>query len=121
MNHWQRGDIIVVAFPYMEPTGRVVVKGRPGLIVSSEWVNQNTADVIVAAISSRRPVQNYPTDFRIASGTPTFQRSGLRVTSIVKTAVVATIPQSVITRRLGSLTADEMRRIDRCLRAGLEL
>ena len=105
----------------MEPTGNVVVKGRPALIVSSGWVNQNTADVIVAAISSRLPAQSYPIDFRFVSGTPTFQRSGLRVTSIVKTAVLATIPQSVITRCLGSLTADEMQRIDRCLSASLEV
>jgi mRNA-degrading endonuclease toxin of MazEF toxin-antitoxin module len=81
----------------------------------------NTADIIVAAISSRRPARDYPTDFRIVFGTPTFQRSGLRVTSIVKTAVVATIPQSVVTRRLGALTADEMRQIDRRLRASFEL
>ena len=121
MNNWQRGNIVVVAFPYTEPNGRVVVKGRTALIVSSAWVNQNTADVLVAAISSRRPAQSYPTDFRIVVGTPTFQRSGLRVTSIVKTAVLATIPQSVITRRLGSLTTDEMQQIDRRLRASLEL
>ena len=120
-NNLQRGDIIVVAFPYTEPSGSVVVRGRPALVVSSAWVNQNTADVIVAAISSRRPAQSYPTDFRIFVGTPTFQRSGLRVTSIVKTAVLATIPQSVITRRLGSLTTDEMQQIDRCLRTSLEL
>lgn len=121
MSTWQRGDIVVVAFPYTDAHGRVTVKGRPALVISSAWVNENTEDVIVAAISSRQPSRGYPTDFRIEEGTSTFQRSGLRVTSIVKAAVVATIPQSVVARRLGQLTREDLQRADRCLRAALEL
>lgn len=121
MNSWKRGDIVVVAFPYMEPTGRVVVRGRPALIISGAWVNQHTADVVVAAISSRRPARAYPTDFHIVQGSPTFQRSGLHVTSIVKTAVVATIPQAVISRQLGWLTVEDMQQVDLCLRASFDL
>ena len=121
MSVWKRGDIVVVAFPYTEADGRVAVKGRPGLIVSGGWVNENTEDIIVAAISSRRPTRDYPTDFPIEEGTSAFRNSGLRVTSIVKAAVIATIPQSVVSRKLGHLTSKDLVGTDNCLRVALEL
>lgn len=121
MSTWQRGDIVVVAFPYTEANGHITVKGRPAFVISSSWVNENTEDVIVAAISSRQPPRDYPTDFRIEEGMSTFQRSGLRVSSVVKAAVVATIPKSVVARRLGHLTKEDMHKADQCLRAALEL
>lgn len=121
MSRWTRGDIVVVAFPYTEATGEVVVKGRPALVISGEWVNQHTEDVIVAAISSRKPARTYPTDFRIEKGSSTFGHSGLRVSSTVKGAVVATIPQTVVTRRLGKLNRPDMEKVDKCLRSSLEL
>ena len=121
MSTYQRGDIVVVAFPYTGSDGRVTVKGRPALIISSAWVNKNTEDIIVAAISSRQPTRDYPTDFCIEKGTSTFQHSGLRVSSIVKSAVVATIPKYVVARRLGALTGEDLPEADRCLRAALEL
>ncbi len=121
MSTWQRGDIVVVAFPYTDAHSSVIVKGRPALIIPSAWVNENTQDIIVAAISSRQPSPGYPTDFRIEKGTPTFQRSGLRVASIVKAAVVATIPQSVVARKLGQLTREDVQKANRYLRAALEL
>ncbi len=108
-------------FPYTEADGRIVAKGRPALVVSSAWVNRNTQDVIVAAISSRQPAQPYPTDFKIAEGTPAFQRSGLKVASIVKCTVLATLPQTVLAHRLGRLGPVEMQQVDGCLRASLHL
>ena len=121
MSRWKRGDIVVVTFPYTEADGRIVVKGRPALVVSSAWVNRSTQDVIVAAISSRQPAQPYPTDFKIAEGTAAFKRSGLKVSSIVKGTALATLSQTVIARRLGSLGPVEMRQVDGCLRASLQL
>lgn len=121
MSVWMRGDIVVVAFPYTKADGLVTVKGRPALVISSSWVHENTEDVIVAAISSRQPPCIYPTDFRIEEGTSTFQKSGLRVTSIVKSSVVASIPQSVVARKLGHLPRDDVQQVDQYLRAALSL
>ena len=111
----------MVAFPYTEADGRIAVKGRPVLVISSNWVNKNTEDIIVAAISSRGPTRDYPTDFSIEEGTSAFRNSGLRVTSIVKAAVIATILQKVVSRTLGHLETQELLEVDRCLRKAVEL
>jgi mRNA-degrading endonuclease toxin of MazEF toxin-antitoxin module len=121
MNAWKRGDIVVVAFPYTEPDGRIAVKGRPALVISGNWINENTEDIIIAAINSRIPSRIYPTDFRIEKGTSTFQNSGLRVTSTVKAAVLGTIPQTVVARKLDRLTIEDLLGADDCLRAAIGL
>ncbi len=119
--NWQRGDVVVVAFPYTESDGRIIVKGRPALVVSGDWVNRNTADVIVAAISSRVPRQQYPTDLPLVTGTPVYAQSGLTMTSIVKGAALATIAQQAVSRRLGRLDQVAMAQMDACLRAAFGL
>lgn len=119
--NWQRGDVVVVAFPYTESDGRIIAKGRPALVVSGDWVNRNTADVIVAAISSRVPRQQYPTDLPLVAGTPVYAPSGLTMTSIVKGAALATIAQQAVSRRLGRLDQAAMTQMDACLRAAFGL
>jgi mRNA interferase MazF len=49
---YKRGDIILVPFPFTDLT---IAKQRPGLVVSSDLLNNVRDDLLVAAITSQVP------------------------------------------------------------------
>jgi mRNA-degrading endonuclease toxin of MazEF toxin-antitoxin module len=102
-SHWQpqRGEVVLVNFPFVDTGGQAQAKLRPAVVVSGQVVHQTTADVLIAAISSRPASQSIPTDYEITIGTLEHKRAGLKKTSWVKASNLANIPRSAVTRRLG--------------------
>ena len=87
---------------------------RPVVIIQNDTGNLYSPTVIVAAVTSRRKKPSLPVHVRI-----TAEESGLRRDSVVLLEQVRTLEKTRLTRYLGSLGEDAMRRIDRAL--GLSL
>src|SRR5271156_1284925 len=97
-----RGDIVLVAVP--DISGKPG-KTRPTLVVSSDRNNQRLQDAIVAVITSTtRHAKLEATQLLIELATPEGKVSGLLNDSAVKCERLHAILQSLIKRRVGSLS-----------------
>ena len=121
--HWQpqRGEVVLVHFPFIDTGDQARAKLRPAVVISGETIHQTTADVLIAAISSRPTSQPLPTNYEIAVGTPEHEIAGLKKTSWVKASNLANIPRSAVTRRLGQLAPAGLEELDKRLKLALEL
>jgi len=117
--HLQRGEIILVRFPFIGSHAALQAKVRPAVVVSGPLFHRHTADVIVAAISSRPASSPLPTDYEIHLDTPEASASGLKRDSWVKAGTLATIPRRAALRRLRRLTAAGLQAVDECIRRAL--
>ncbi len=119
--HPHRGEVVLVQFPFLDTGGQAQVKPRPAVVISSQVIHQQTADVLIAAISSRPISQPLPTDYPITYGTPEAKSTGLKRTSWVKASNLATVPRAAVGRRLGRLTPQGLQAVDDRLRLALGL
>jgi len=87
---------------------------RPVLVIQNDTGNLHSPTVIVAAITTRHKKPGLPIHVPI-----TAQESGLRYDSVVLTEQVRTLEKSRLTRYLGALSPEAMKRIDHAL--GLSL
>lgn len=87
---------------------------RPVLIIQNDTGNFHSPTVIVAAITTRHKKPGLPIHVPI-----TAQESGLKHDSVVLTEQVRTLEKSRLSKYLGSLSPEAMKRIDRAL--GLSL
>ena len=87
---------------------------RPVVIIQNDTGNLHSPTVIVAAITTRRKKPGLPIHVPISAG-----ESGLPQDSVVLTEQVRTLEKSRLTRYLGALTPEAMKRLDHAL--GLSL
>ncbi|MDX1970469.1 MAG: type II toxin-antitoxin system PemK/MazF family toxin [Planctomycetaceae bacterium] len=113
----ERGDIVLVDFPYSDQTGSKV---RPALVVQDDRWNAILDDTILAVITSslRRNV-GAPTQLQIRMGTIESAGSGLLFDSLVDCQTLLTYDKTLILARLGRLSSGVMMRIDECLKQSL--
>jgi mRNA interferase MazF len=107
-----RGDVVLVGFVFSDESGRKV---RPALVITSSAYHRARREVILAAITSnvrRRLVA----DHLLAD----WKAAGLLFPSLV-TGIVRTVKQTMIERKLGSLTKADMHAVERELRRALDL
>ena len=115
----QRGDIIIVAFPYISGGGG---KNRPALVVQCDRNNGRLQNTIVAMITGNvRLAATEPTQLLIDPATPEGKSSGLAYPSAVKCENLYTISQGDMIRKLGSIPPSLMARVDTCLKEALGL
>jgi mRNA interferase MazF len=114
----QRGDIVLVWFPFTSGAGGKV---RPGLVVQNDANNQRLTNTILAAITSTTHRSREPTQLLIELGTPEGKASGLLFDSAITCENLATVEQRLIQRKIGSLASSLMVRVDQCLKASLGL
>lgn len=86
---------------------------RPVVIIQNDMGNLHSPTVIVAAVTTRSK-PHLPVHVHITAA-----ESGLRRDSVVLLEQVRTLEKTRLTRRLGSLGEDAMRRIDRALALSL--
>ena len=115
----QRGDIVLVDFPYSDRTGSKV---RPALVVQSDSLNQQLADTIIALVSgSKSRFVGAASQLVVDISTPDGIRTGLRHASVIQCENLITLDQSLILRTIGRLSSAMIRQIDSCLKAALGL
>jgi len=83
---------------------------RPVVIIQNDIGNRHSPTVIVAAVTTRRKKPELPVHVCI-----TAQESGLARDSVVLTEQVRTLEKTRLSRYLGTLSDEAMRRIDRAL------
>ncbi len=112
MIDFKRGDVVLVRFIFSDETG---AKRRPAVIVSTSDYHHGRQEAIIAAITSnvdRLLVGDYQiTDWKAA---------GLLFPSVA-TAIIRTIKQATIERRLGTMPSIDMQAIEVKLREVLGL
>jgi mRNA interferase MazF len=112
MTGYKRGDVVLVRFIFSDETGE---RQRPAVIVSSDAYHQSRQEAIIAAITSR-------TD-RILVGDHLindWEGAGLLFPSVA-TAIIRTIKQGMIAKKLGMMPPPDMKRIESNLRDVLGL
>ena len=115
----QRGDVVLVDYPFSDRTGSKV---RPCLVVQIDANNRRLDDTIVAAISSNaKRGALEPTQFTVDVKTPEGRQSGLLFNSTVQCENLVTVDCRFIQRRIGGLPPSLMTQIDDCLRTSLGL
>ena len=111
-----RGDVILIDFPFSDQTGS---KLRPALVAQIDSLNQTRDDTILVAIS--RTQRYVATEVLIDITTSEGLQSGLHHTSVVDCALVGTFDQDLIIHTLGSLPDSLMQEVEEKLRSVLEL
>jgi mRNA interferase MazF len=114
----RRGDVVLVRFPFSSGVGG---KRRPALVVQADANNQRLTNVIIAAITTTTHRSGQPTQWLLTASSPAGQQAGLLHDSVVTCENLATVEQTLVTRRLGSLPEADMRAINDCLKASLGL
>jgi len=112
MTGYKRGDIILVNFVFSDETG---IKRRPAVVLSSVEYHQGRQEVIIAAVTGNTE--------RLLTGDlliKDWEAAGLFFPSIV-TGILRTIKHSMITRKLGVITTQDMLALDNNLRLILDL
>lgn len=109
---FRRGDVVLVGFIFSDESG---VKKRPGVVLSSEAYHRNRQEAIIAAVTGN--VDRLLTgDYRIAR----WREAGFLYPSTA-TGIIRTIKQSMIHRKLGTLSSQDLRGVEAALRQALTL
>jgi len=108
----KRGDIYLAS---LDPViGSEQGGVRPVLIVQNDMGNLHSPTVIVAAITTRHKKPRLPTHVPILAS-----ECGIRHDSVVLMEQVRTLEKTRLTKRLGSVPPETMRRVDAALRLSL--
>lgn len=87
---------------------------RPALVIQNDIGNEKAATTIVAAISSS--LRSYPINVRIDP-----PQGGIGYPSIVKTSQILTVDQTRLEVKLGQLSKEKMREVDKAVKLSLDL
>lgn len=116
----RRGDVVVIAFPFITE-GRVERKHRPALVIQADRYNRRRAAVILAAITSTRTHEGLPSKVLVPKESEAGRRAGLRTDSVIDCQTIVTVPRDELVARLGKLPPEAMGRVDRALEDALGL
>ncbi|MBC8456477.1 MAG: type II toxin-antitoxin system PemK/MazF family toxin [Deltaproteobacteria bacterium] len=112
MIKFKRGDVVLVEVVFSEGSG---TKKRPALIISTDDYNESRQEVIIVAITSNVK--------RILYGDTKIQNwkdTGLIYPSLV-TGIIQTIKSNMITYKLGTLSKQDLKRVQANLKKTLKL
>src|SRR5258708_11716597 len=109
----RRGEIYLVAF---DPTiGHEIQKTRPAVIIQNDVSNQYSPITIVAAISSQFRNPPHPREVPIQPG----GKTGLNQPAAVILNQIRSIDRERLVKRLGTIDAATMRKVDDTLMISL--
>jgi mRNA interferase MazF len=94
---YKQGDIILVPFPFTDLSGEKV---RPALVLSGKGEGD---DLTLCFVSSIIPSKILNNEVLIDKTQESFNKTGLKVSSIIKVTKIATLEKKVILGKLGVL------------------
>lgn len=109
----QPGDVVLVRFPF---TDLSTAKLRPAVVLATRG-----DDVTIVGIFSGLPQLVRETWIPLSTQDPAFSDTGLKTTSVIKAERIAVIEQSIVVRKLGSLTPAKMDEVKRAVKLALNL
>lgn len=107
----KRGDIVLIRYPFTDLSSDKV---RPALVISSDSYMQKSKDAIFVCFSSNINNQE-STDVLINQEDPEFSTTGLKKSSLVKTAKIVILEKSLAHRLLGQADPKIMQKVDNML------
>jgi mRNA interferase MazF len=110
-----RGDVILVLFPNSDLR---TAKTRPAVVVQANNLKTGLSQIVVAMVSSRTSRAGHASRIVLRLAAPDGNQSGLLRDSVVMTDNLATVFDSAIARRIGSIS---MANVDQALRHTLGL
>ena len=113
-----RGSVVLVRYPFTDLTG---TKVRPAIIITPDKFLSSIDDVACLFISSVIPSKLLPTDVLLEPHHPSFQRTGLKFRSIIRTHKFTVLHKSLVYRVLGNIDDALMSIVDQRLRMALGL
>lgn len=105
---YKKGDIVVVKFPFVGKEISETRKGRPALVICDDTVEKRYEDVILAAITSQVPVDIMELEIVLES----IKITGLVKKSLLRLDVIMTIPEQLISRKIGVLPENLMKEVE---------
>lgn len=114
MNDLRRGDVVLVAFPFVYGH-EAQRKRRPALVVQSDRYNRRRDAVILAALTTAKAHRDLPCKIVITRDSVEGRRGGLRLDSVVDCQTLVTLPREEIVARLGRFSDAFMARVDTAL------
>src|SRR5262249_21758662 len=114
----QRGDVVLVDFPYPSGTGSKV---RPALVIQNDRDNVRLTNTIVAQITGTTHRALEATHVLVEVATPEGQQPGLRFDSVVNCVNLLTLDKAKVLRLVGNLPDSLMIRVSDALKATLGL
>ncbi|NCN52134.1 type II toxin-antitoxin system PemK/MazF family toxin [archaeon] len=110
----KRGDIIIANF---EPIGGSEQGGiRPAIVVQNDIHNKYSPVTIVAAITSKKFIKEYPTNIFLSK-----KDSKLTLDSTILTNQLRTIDKSRIKKRISGLSPSLMYQVNLAIKISLDL
>ena len=114
VNYPRRGEVYLVNF---DPViGAEIRKTRPALILQNDIANRHSPLTIVAAITSQFEEPLYPTEVLLTAG-----EGGTTKDSVILLNQIRSVDKRRLTRRLGMIRSESIRRVDRSLQISLGL
>ena len=114
----KRGDVILCAFPH---ASQAPAKTRPAVVVQADFYNERIKNLLVAALTSVMTNRGDAAHFLIEADSAEGKRSGMFVDSLVSCINLAVVPPRNVVRKVGALSDEAMREVDKSLRAALGL
>jgi len=105
---YEKGDIVIIKFPFLLKEGHEVRKGRPALVVSNSEVRRRYNDTILATITSQIPPEIMEMEIVLESENST----GLIKRSLLRLDFIMTIPEESISRKIGVIPEQVMKIVD---------
>ena len=110
-----RGEIYLVEF---DPArGHEIQKTRPAVVIQNDLGNRYSPVTIVAALTSKLSAKPYPVEVIVS---PT-KGNGLSMRSAVELSQIRSVDRERLVRRLGTLDAPTLRKVDEALKISLGL
>jgi mRNA-degrading endonuclease toxin of MazEF toxin-antitoxin module len=110
--NYKKGDIVVVKFPFILKEKGEIHKGRPALVVVDEKLERRYKDIILAAITSHIPENIEEMELILERA----EATGLLKTSLLRLDFLMTIPEELISRKIGRLPENSITEIERRLK-----
>jgi mRNA interferase MazF len=102
---YSQGDIVIVPFPFTDLEGQ---KKRPALVVSPNWFNDSSEDVVLSAMTSAIPNNVEVLKSVIVVVSPEDVNGPLPALSIVKVTKYFTCSQDIIAKKVADLKTEKM-------------
>lgn len=111
----RRGEIWLVEFD--RGRGHEIKKTRPAVVIQNDIGNQYSPVTIVAAITSKLSPVRYPVEVAVAPS----KGNGLTLPSAVQLGQIRSVDRERLVKRLGTLDAPNMRKVDEAIKISLGL
>ena len=117
---YKKGDVVVVKFPFVLKEGTAVIqKGRPAFVISDDKIKRRYKDVVLVAITSKIPRDILELEIFLEPSSP----NGLLKRSLLRLDFIMTVPEELISRKIGILPKSVVKESERRLKQllGFEL